>query len=59
MNIWRGLSYVSGIIFHPVLVVSQAIDDKLKDIGSYFVSKNYLSSVIKFVTNYLSVKLGL
>ena len=41
-SVWRGLSYSTEIIFHPVFALSQAIDIRLKDIGSYFVSKNYL-----------------
>ncbi len=41
-GVWNGFSDVSEIIFHPVLVLGKGIEEKFKDIGSYFVSKSYL-----------------
>jgi cell shape-determining protein MreC len=41
-GIWKGFSKVSEIIFHPVLVLGQGIENKFISLGSYFVSKNYL-----------------
>jgi cell shape-determining protein MreC len=43
-GIWKGLSYVSEIIFHPVLVLGHGVEGKIQDIGAYFVSKSYLYS---------------
>jgi len=41
-DIFRGLSYVSSIIFRPVLIVGNSIGEKLSNIGAYFHSKNSL-----------------
>ncbi len=42
LSIWNGLSYVSHIIFTPVLIFGNNIGEKLNNFGSYFVSKNSL-----------------
>ena len=42
VGVWNGLSKVSEIVFHPVIFLGQKIEEGFKDIGSYFVSKNYL-----------------
>jgi cell shape-determining protein MreC len=41
-GIFSGLSYVSQIIFRPVLITGNKLREKLGGIGSYFVSKNSL-----------------
>ena len=40
--IFRGLSYVASIIFHPVLTLGNNIGEKLSNTGAYFYSKNVL-----------------
>ena len=42
VNVWSGLSKVSEIVFHPVIILGQKVEEKFQNIGSYFVSKNYL-----------------
>jgi len=42
VGIWSGLSKVSEVIFRPVLVLGQKVEGKVQNIGSYFISKNYL-----------------
>ncbi|MDR3519891.1 MAG: rod shape-determining protein MreC [Candidatus Pacebacteria bacterium] len=42
VGIWSGLSKVGAVIFHPVLVLGQKVEEKVQSVGSYFVSKNYL-----------------
>jgi len=42
VGIWKGLSKVSAVIFHPALVVGYGVGGKLQNIGSYFISKNSL-----------------
>ena len=41
-GIFYGLSYVSHIVFRPVLVLGNNISDKFVNIKSYFISKNSL-----------------
>jgi cell shape-determining protein MreC len=41
-GIWNGLSRTSEIIFHPVLVLSNNVGEKLKNVGSFFLFKSYL-----------------
>jgi cell shape-determining protein MreC len=41
-RIFNGFSFASQIIFRPVLVVGNGVEEKLKSFGAYFVSKNYL-----------------
>ncbi|MEK7104969.1 MAG: hypothetical protein AAB868_02930, partial [Patescibacteria group bacterium] len=41
-GVFRGLSYVSSIIFRPVLILGNNIGEKLSNAGSYFYSKNSL-----------------
>jgi len=41
-SIFNRLSFGSQIIFRPVLVVGNNVEEKLKGLGAYFVSKNYL-----------------
>jgi cell shape-determining protein MreC len=42
VGIWGGFSYASESIFHPILVLGNSVGEKLKGLGTYFVSKNYL-----------------
>jgi|SRR3989344_2320128 len=42
LGILNGLSYVSHIIFRPVLVVANKLGEKFSSTGSYFVSKDSL-----------------
>ena len=42
ISIFNGLSYISQIIFRPVLIAGHNIGEKFKNFGSYFVSKNSL-----------------
>ena len=42
LNIFNGLSYVSENFFHPIFSVGNSIGGKFQELGSYFVSKNYL-----------------
>ena len=41
-DIWSGLSSVSHKIFRPVLVLGNNLGEKLKNLNSFFVSKNSL-----------------
>jgi cell shape-determining protein MreC len=41
-RIFNGLSFASQIVFRPVLVAGNNIEEKMKSFGAYFVSKNYL-----------------
>jgi rod shape-determining protein MreC len=41
-GVFYGLSYVSSIIFRPVLILGNNIGDKLSNVGAYFYSKNSL-----------------
>ncbi len=41
--VFNGLSYVSSIIFRPVLVVGNSIGESLSNTGAYFYSKRALS----------------
>ena len=41
-GIFSGISKVSEIVFHPILVLGQSAESKIGGIGSYFVSKNSL-----------------
>ena len=43
-GVFRGLSYVSSIIFRPVLILGNNIGEKLSNAGAYFYSKNFLLS---------------
>ncbi len=43
LSIFNGFSYISQGVFRPVLVVGQNVGEKLKNISSYFISKNSLS----------------
>ena len=43
-GVWRGLSYACIKIFHPVLVVGDAIGKNFGSLGSYFISKSSLSA---------------
>ncbi|MFA5095347.1 MAG: rod shape-determining protein MreC [Candidatus Paceibacterota bacterium] len=40
--IFQGFSYLSSVIFHPVLILGNNISEKLSNIGSYFYSKKSL-----------------
>ena len=42
VGVWKGLSSVSEIVFHPVFVLGRGVEEKFQNIGSYFLSKNYL-----------------
>ena len=42
IGIWGGLSGVGQKIFRPILVTGNSVGGGLKNLGSYFVSKNYL-----------------
>jgi len=42
LGIWSGFSYISQIVFHPVLVAGDKLGEKFKSIGSYFVFKSSL-----------------
>ena len=41
-GIFNVTSKVSAVIFHPILVLGDNTLEKLSEVGSYFVSKNYL-----------------
>ena len=41
-GIFSGVSKISEIVFHPILVLGQGVEVKIGGIGSYFVSKNSL-----------------
>lgn len=41
-GIFNGISYVTEIIFHPVLISGSRLGEKLNNLGSYFLSKNSL-----------------
>ena len=41
-NIFDGLSSISQGVSHPVLVLGNIVGEKIKSVGSYFVSKNSL-----------------
>lgn len=42
VGLYDGFSYVAEIIFHPFFVVGNGAGAELKNLGSYFLSKNYL-----------------
>jgi len=42
-GIFGGLSYVSHVIFRPVLILGNNIGEKFENLSSYFISKNSLS----------------
>ena len=42
LGVFNGLSYVSHIIFRPVLVLGNTIGEKLGGVHSFFISKNSL-----------------
>lgn len=42
-SIFYGFSYISNIIFRPVLIIGNNIGDKLSSISNYFYSKNSLA----------------
>ena len=42
VGVWKGFSYASEIIFHPVLVLGGGVGEKFGGLGSYFVTKNSL-----------------
>ena len=41
-GIFRGFSYVSHLVFRPVLILGNNISEKLSNAGAYFYSKNTL-----------------
>ena len=41
-GIFYGLSYISSIVFRPVLILGNNVGEKLSNTGSYFYSKNSL-----------------
>ncbi|MFA6257759.1 MAG: rod shape-determining protein MreC [Candidatus Paceibacterota bacterium] len=41
-GVFDGLSSVSQVFFHPVLVVGQNVGEKFGSLGAYFISKNSL-----------------
>jgi len=41
-GIFYGLSYISHIVFRPVLILRNSISEKLSSLGSYFYFKNFL-----------------
>ncbi|MCX6751857.1 MAG: rod shape-determining protein MreC [Candidatus Nomurabacteria bacterium] len=43
-GVFRGLSYVSSVIFRPVLILGNSIGGSLSNTGAYFYSKNSLLS---------------
>ncbi len=42
VGIFNGFSSVSQVIFRPILIAGNNVGEKFKNIGSYFLSKNYL-----------------
>lgn len=44
VSIFNGLSYVSHLIFRPVLILGSGVSEKLSSIGAYFYSKKSLSA---------------
>jgi len=41
-GVFSGVSKVSEIVFHPILVLGEGVESRIGSIGSYFVSKNSL-----------------
>ena len=41
-GVWSGLAGITEVVFHPGLVLGGSIGEKFRNVGSYFVSKNYL-----------------
>jgi cell shape-determining protein MreC len=53
-GIFNGFSYVSQLIFRPVLIIGQSVGEKFGSLGSYFVSKNSLSIENENLRNQIS-----
>ncbi|MBI3306128.1 hypothetical protein HYZ82_03335 [Candidatus Nomurabacteria bacterium] len=53
-GIFGGLSSVAHVVFRPVLILGESIGEKIKNIGNFFASKNYLEDKIENLESKIS-----